>query len=165
MLIIVLQDPNAVEKALLYNEKRFPPMLPRVLRVTRAKSLRKTASHTNSLRAMKKAPQARGNGTYKPKLSSQVQSLSGRAGKMFGRAGAAQLRNHGDDKASGNAGMSHLKGITKTPESIVFEGYRANSRQGNGRLKLGGSGKSQGKPRTRSSKRGAAFKASGGKKH
>lgn len=140
-------------------------MLPRVLRVTRAKSLRKTASHTDSLKAMKKTPQARGNGIYKPKLSSQVQSLSGRAGKMFGRAGAAQLRNPGDTKIVGNVGMPHLKGTTKTPKSIVFEGYRASSRQGKGTLKLGGSGKSQGKPRTRSSKRGAAFKASGGKKH
>ena len=139
-------------------------MLPRVLRVTRAKSLRKTVSHTDSLKAMKKTPRLRDNGTYKPKLSSQVQSLSGRAGKMLGRAGAAQLRNRGDDKAAGNGGISHLKGITKTPESIVFEGYRASSRQGKVTLKLGGSGKSQGKPRTRSSKRGAAFKASGGKK-
>ncbi|KAL9122253.1 MAG: hypothetical protein Q9187_001188 [Circinaria calcarea] len=164
LLIMTLQDANAVEKALLYNEKKFPPMLPRVLRVTRAKSLRKTASYTNSTRGVKKTPQARGTEVYKPKLSSRVQSLSGRAGKMFGRAGAARLKNYSDDQMAKDSSMTHLKGITKTSESIVFEGYRASSRQSKGTLKSGGPGMSRGKPRTRSSKRGAAFKASGEKK-
>lgn len=62
---------------------------------------------------------------------------------MLGRAGAAQL----------------VGGIAKTPEAIVFEGYRASAKQGKGGLKIGGSGKKHGKPRTRSSKRGAEFKA------
>lgn len=139
-------------------------MLPRVLRVTRAKSLKKTASYTDSTRGVKKTPQARGTEAYKPKLSSRVQSLSGRAGKMFGRAGAAQLKNYGDDRIAKDSSVTHLEGITKTPESTVFEGYRASSRQSKGTLKSGGPRMSRGKPRTRSSKRGAAFKASGGKK-
>jgi len=76
--------------------------------------------------------------------------MTGRAGKLLGRAGAAQVRGH--------------SGHGKTPEAVVFEGYRASSKQGKGTLKLGGSGKKQGKPRTRSSKRGAAFKVSSRKK-
>ena len=54
-----------------------------------------------------------------------------------------------------------VSGVTKTPEAIVFEGYRAGSKR---TLKSGGRGTKQGKPGTRSSKRGAAFKASGGQK-
>ncbi len=83
--------------------------------------------------------------------------MTGRAEKLLGRAGAAQVRGH-----SGH-GKKPI-GVPKTPEAVVFEGYRASSKQGKGTLKLGGSGKKQGKPRTRSSKRGATFKASGRKK-
>lgn len=83
--------------------------------------------------------------------------MTGRAEKLLGRAGAAQVRGH-----SGRG--ERPNGVSKTPEAVVFEGYRASSKQGKGTLKLGGSGKKQGKPRTRSSKRGAAFKASGRKR-
>lgn len=83
--------------------------------------------------------------------------MTGRAEKLLGRAGAAQARGY-----SGH-GKQPI-GVSKTPEAVVFEGYRASSRQGKGTLKLGGSGKKQGKPRTRSSKRGAAFKTSGRKR-
>ena len=48
----------------------------------------------------------------------------------------------------------------KTPEKVVFEGHRASRNQG--RSGLGKKGK--GKPATRSSRRGAAFKAKGLKK-
>lgn len=83
--------------------------------------------------------------------------MAGRAGKLFGRAGAAQSRQGGDRPVK-------LAGINKSPEAIVFEGHRASNKHGKGTLKLGGSGKKQGKPRTRSSKRGAAFKVAGKKK-
>lgn len=49
----------------------------------------------------------------------------------------------------------------KTPESIVFEGYRAKGGQKPTGLQAKKKG---GKPGTRSSKRGTAFKASGSKK-
>jgi nucleolar protein 12 len=55
----------------------------------------------------------------------------------------------------------------RTPESIVFEGYRASSKSGTPRdLKLGssGGGKKKGKPRTRGAKRGGEWKKAGGKK-
>ena len=136
-------------------------MLPRILRVTRAKDPKKTASYSKPSNGSKKDAQpATEHRGYAPKVSSQTQSLLGRAGKLLGRAGVAQFNSA--DK--GRRPDKKINGIAKTPEDIVFEGYRASSRQGKGTLKLGGSGKKQGKPRTRSSKRGAAFKASGGKK-
>lgn len=94
---------------------------------------------------------------YRPKIPSKVQSMTGRAEKLLGRAGAAQVRGHSGHGKGPN-------GVSKTPEAVVFEGYRASSKQGKGTLKMGGSGKKQGKPRTHSSKRGAAFKASGRKR-
>lgn len=50
--------------------------------------------------------------------------------------------------------------VINTPESFVFEGYRAKGGQKPALWKA----KKGGKPKTRSSKRGAAFKASGGTK-
>ena len=150
-----------METALLYNERKFPPMLPRILRVTRAKDPKKTASYSKPGQSFNRdARPAKENRGYIPKVSSQAQSLLGRAGKLLGRAGAAQFNN--PDKVEGP--NQRINGIAKTPEDIVFEGYRASSKQGKGTLKLGGLRKKQGKPRTRSSKRGAAFKAGGGKK-
>lgn len=155
---VQFEDANAVEKALLYNEKKFPPLLPRILRVTRAKNLKKAAGQKEKGTANKR------NGgsiaSHSPKIPSQVQSLSGRAGKLLGRAGAAKVRaatemHLASSKASGKA---------KSPESIVFEGYRASRLQGKGALKMRGSGKPQGKPQNRSSRRGAEFKAKGGEK-
>ena len=66
----------------------------------------------------------------------------------------------------GNFGGKAIEGIAKTPESIVFEGFRANSNSKPSGLKLGGkgNGKGKGKPKTRSSKRGAAWKKGSGKK-
>ena len=94
---------------------------------------------------------------YQPKAGSKIQTLSGRAGKLLGRAGAAHLRV---DRGQGNKAV----GVRKSPETVVFEGHRASSKQGKGTLKLGGTGKKkQGKPQNRSSKRGAAFKAKGSK--
>lgn len=157
----LLQDANAVETALLYNEKKYPPMLPRILRVTRAKDPKKTASYSKPGTGPNRDVRlAKERGIYTPKVSSQTQSLAGRAGKLLGRAGAAQFNSADKDMGPNKK----INGIAKTPEDIVFEGYRASSKQGKGTLKLGGSGKKQGKPRTRSSKRGAAFKAGGGKK-
>ena len=153
-----LQNPNGVEKALLFNEKKFPPLLPRTLRVTRAKNSSTTKSRLNpEQRSDRKSARSQTSSGYQPKVSSQVQSLKGRAGKLLGRAGAAQFHANGEK-------------VPKPPQldsafrSVVFEGYRAQSREGKGSLKLGGSGKKKGKPSNRSSRRGAAFKASGKKK-
>ena len=152
-----MQDPNGVEKALSYDGKKFPPLLPRILRVTRAKNANKTKSRLkDNSQAKHDVGRSHNMSGYRSKAGSQMQSLTGRAGKLLGRAGAAQL---GLNKGTGVKDF----GVAKTPEAIVFEGYRASS-QGKGTLKLGKISKKRGKPINRSSRRGAAFKASGRKK-
>ena len=119
-----------MEQALLCNNKTFPPMLPRVLRVTRAKILRggKEGKETYG-RQREKAV------IYSPKKTSKSQSFAGRASRLLGRAGASNLRA---TRRRGNV-----------PTQRVFESYRAAR----------GPTKKQGKPQNRSSRRGAEFKA------
>ncbi|CAD0095853.1 unnamed protein product [Aureobasidium vineae] len=146
-------EENAVEAALLLNEKKFPPMLPRKLRVTRAKTIKRNVKPgSNAV----KAPGATNKGIYNPKADPVMQSNMGRAGKLLGRAAAAQVQK-------GKPIGATPQGF-KTPESFIFEGHRAKAGSGKSGLKLGGSGKKKGKPRTRSSNRAAAWKAGGGKK-
>ncbi|MCJ1427322.1 Nucleolar protein 12 [Sticta canariensis] len=157
---VQFKDENGVEKALLYHEKKFPPMLPRILRVTRAKSIKQSTTR-NITHQVKNEASSQFAGIYQPRLPSEAQSLVSRAGRLFGRAGAAKLKisehfNHHSNK--------RLNRIVKPMETIVFEGHRASRNQGKQSLRSGGPEKRQGKPRSRSSKRGAAFKASGGKK-
>ncbi|KAK0835324.1 Nucleolar protein 12 [Friedmanniomyces endolithicus] len=85
---VQFEDPNAVEAALLYNEKKFPPMLPRKLRVTRAKAVKRNAK-PDSARPTNRGPNSTG---YQRKVTGEERSQAGRAGKLFGRAGAAQIR-------------------------------------------------------------------------
>ena len=141
---------------------KFPPMLPRILRVTRAKNIRKTTSSKDGGKRYHRGARAtKAAGDYTPKVSSKAQSLSGRAGKLLGHAGAAQFRGAGDTTG---VSKNQAGGIMKSGESIFFEGYRASSKQGKGTMKMGGSGNKQGKPRSRSSRRGSEFKRLGGKK-
>jgi nucleolar protein 12 len=151
-------------------------MLPRVLRVVRAKAVKKTerafaASRTDS-KSSKNGSKER---IYNPKVSSELSSLKGRAGKLLGRAGAAQLNKKGASGANGTIMGKRASGIStggadgmiKTPEAIVFEGYRASAKNGRPKdLKLGGKGvgKKQGKPKTRSTKRASEWKKGGVKK-
>lgn len=153
-----------MEAALLFNEKKYPPMLPRVLRVVRAKAVKKTA---NASQPNVKRPKAQSNGQiYNPKMPGEEASLHGRAGRLLGRAGAAKLRKG----ASGANGMpmgkrgsaSAFGGIARTPENIIFEGYRASAKSGKPKdLKMGGK---KGKPAGRGAKRASAWKKNGGKK-
>ncbi|KAL8870502.1 MAG: hypothetical protein Q9174_003471 [Haloplaca sp. 1 TL-2023] len=146
---VQFKDEVAAEKALLFNDKKYPPLLPRVLRVTRARKVTnkaaKSSPHTS--REMKQADNNAASAAliarYAPKMDPAKQSLSGRAGKLFGRAGAARVRQRA--KPGGKP-----DGVTKSPEQMVFEGYRASRRPT----------KKQGKPRPRS----IAFKAKGGSK-
>ncbi|KAF2088136.1 hypothetical protein K490DRAFT_56151 [Saccharata proteae CBS 121410] len=154
-------DQNGVEAALLFNDKRFPPLLPRKLRVVRAKAIKRNKVNP----ATSTRPAASSKGVYNPKISAEEKSKQGRASKLFGRAGASQQMHGGGRGAPNGATNGRPAPAFKTPESFVFEGHRATSGQGKSGLKLGGSGKKKaGKPRTRSSKRGAAWKAGGGKK-
>lgn len=87
-------DANAVEKALLLNEKKFPPMLPRILRVSRAKNFTKTKlTYDDRSKRQAKIPRAmKGPPSEAGKPSQEINSLLGRANKLLGRAGAAQIR-------------------------------------------------------------------------
>ncbi|KAF2400527.1 hypothetical protein EJ06DRAFT_549192 [Trichodelitschia bisporula] len=142
-------DENAVEAALHLNEKRFPPMLPRKLRVTRAKAIKRKAANNASSQANPSKSRI-----FNPKVSGELKSMQGRAGKLLGRGAAAQMKK----------GVLATQLGVKPPETFIFEGHRASNNQGNKGLKLGGKSKSKGgKPKNRSTKRAAAWKASGGK--
>ena len=104
---------------------------------------------------------------YNPRISGQDQSLRGRAAKLLGRAGAARFKGASNITGEDTNAHKRLEGIIKTPEKIVFEGYRASQKTGKPKdLKLGGNGagKRKGKPRTRSSKRASEWKKGGGKR-
>lgn len=152
---VQFHNENHVESALQLNDKKFPPLLPRKLRVVRAKRVgkKKTTRDAPSISNAKKE---------------QNGSLQGRATRLFGRAGAAKLRS-GSSSTGGFA-----TGANSTPAGaqahaqappMVFEGYRATSDTPKFQVKTksrGAGAKGKGKPKTRSSRRGAAFKAQGG---
>ncbi|KAI0136355.1 RNA recognition domain-containing protein [Xylariales sp. AK1849] len=176
-------DANDVESALLLEGKKFPPMLPRALRVSRAKDPRRTALAME--RTVKAKLDAAGmNGSagkpkstkYKHKATPEQQSLAGRASRLLGRAGAARqqrglkgekLKPRRRDISNGvdGADMSAMK----TPEQIVFEGRRASSRDAKPRdLKFNkGQGKGKkgpkGKPQGRGAKRASEWRKKGSK--
>ncbi|PWY86838.1 RNA binding protein [Aspergillus heteromorphus CBS 117.55] len=128
-------DQNCVEEALLLNGKQYPPMLPRKLRVVRAKRPQKRRED---------------NGGQGKSLANSDKTLQGRAGRLFGRAGAAKL------KAAGKTSISQ--------NSLVFEGHRATE-GGASRIRVKTKSRgSKGKPNNRSSKRAAAYAAAGGRK-
>ncbi|RDW84356.1 hypothetical protein BP6252_01946 [Coleophoma cylindrospora] len=173
---VQFHDANSVEAALLFNEKKYPPMLPRVLRVVRAKAVKKTALASQHANPQRPIVNGSGNANktpiYNPKMTSQEASLQGRASKLLGRAGAAQFRKRDSMDAKQrnrappqNGVRNGMEGI-KTPEAIVFEGHRASANAGKPRdLKMGGGGgKKKGKPRTRSSNRASEWKKTGGRK-
>lgn len=142
-------------------------MLPRELRVSRCKAPHKTARAMEA-RASKSAPSDRKGardsnskrpgkkggedaGRYVPKPTAESQTLAGRASKLLGRFGGAQLvgkpRGGGgssggkDNKkrqerkerfrklAGGGEGGGEKSGF-KAPEQFVFEGRRASAKDG-----------------------------------
>ncbi|KAJ5744039.1 Nucleolar protein 12 [Penicillium manginii] len=128
-------DANNVEAALLLNEKNYPPMLPRKLRVTRARKM------------AKKQDDDGGKNGRRGDLAQKT--LQGRANKLLGRAGAAKIKEAGKGGIAGN--------------SMVFEGHRATEAGNSMKVKVKSRG-SKGKPKGRGSKRAAAYRAAGGQK-
>lgn len=163
---LAFQDANDVEAALLLNGKKFPPMLPRSLRVTRAKDPRKTAQAVE--RARSKADVADGTSRstkYKPKATPEEQAAAGRTRKLLGRSAAAKQRRPGRRSFAPAAkdGEAAAEGGFKTPEAIIFEGRRASSKDGLPKdLKMGKKNKKKAgrpmRPQNRSAKRAAAWK-------
>ncbi|EAW15120.1 rRNA-processing protein NOP12 [Aspergillus clavatus NRRL 1] len=130
-------DANCVEQALLLDGKKFPPMLPRKLRVTRAKKISKKRDGPET--------SARDR-----KLGEAFTTLQGRAGKLFGKAGASQFK------------AGERRSVAQN--SVVFEGHRATEGSAS-RIKVKTKSRgSKGKPKNRSAKRAAAYQAAGGRK-
>lgn len=141
-------------------------MLPRKLRVTRAKDPRKTALAQE--RAKAKAVATNGapkSMKYKPKATPEEQSMAGRTSKLLGRSAAIQQR-HGKRPSKGSPEeVSNPLGEIKTPEQVIFEGRRATSRDALPKdLKFGKKGNKSkakakgGKPQNRSARRAAEWK-------
>ncbi|KAK3984847.1 hypothetical protein QBC44DRAFT_252005, partial [Cladorrhinum sp. PSN332] len=172
-------DGNDVEKAILLNEKKFPPMLPRTLRVTRCKAPHKTvrameAKEVRQAAERKASDKKSGKSSYVPKVTPEARSLAGRAGKLLGRAGAAQLAGKGKKGGKGGKPISKSdilenSGI-KPPENFVFEGRRASEKDGKPKdLKFKGARSSKDKkgykkPGGRGATRAAKWRAGGGDK-
>ncbi|KAK4229089.1 putative nucleolar protein 12 [Podospora fimiseda] len=175
-------DGNDVEKAILLNEKKFPPMLPRALRVTRCKAPHKTARALEAKEvrqaAERKASDKRsGKSAYVPKVTPEAQTLAGRAGKLLGRAGAAQLVGKGKKGKKGERSGKPIskseileKSGIKPPEDFVFEGRRASEKDGKPKdLKFKGARSSKDKkgykkPGGKGAARAAKWRAGGGEK-
>lgn len=147
-----------MESALLLDGKKFPPMLPRTLRVTRAKDPRKTLLAQERAKSKGKAPNgAEKSMKHRPKATPEQQSMAGRTGKLLGRAAAAQQR-HGKKPSRNEAQSEAALGI-KTPEQVIFEGRRATSRDALPKDLKGKKSKGKGgKPKTRSARRAADWK-------
>lgn len=131
---VQFEDENGVEAALQFNDQKFPPLLPRKLRVTRARAQKAKPKKVVEEKGSK------GKGVYNAKITPEQKTQQGRAAAMLGKAGAS-----------------------KAKETFVFEGHRASAKQGNSGLKLGGKSKRKGKPSNRSAKRAAAWQKAGGK--
>jgi nucleolar protein 12 len=159
---VQFEDENAVEAALLLNEKKFPPMLPRKLRVTRAKAPKKNAKPGSGRPSARPTAAAAATG-YRRKVTGAEASQLGRSAKLLGRAAAAKMRQPGDRTSrpagGARAATALREGIQKPEDFIkkpgfVFEGHRASAKQGKSGLKLGGK-----KNKSKVTKRSSTFKA------
>lgn len=144
-------DANAVEAALLYHERKFPPMLPRTLRVVRAKGMKRKDVRRHG---------GAGGGDQRSKgpARSQGKGFKGAVSKLAKEAAASSAGG----RSSGGSGIG-----MRNPEAFVFEGHRASSardRVVGSKLKVKGKGKKgrkSGKPENRSTRRAAAHRAAG----
>jgi nucleolar protein 12 len=121
------------------NDKKYPPLLPRKLRVMRAKNVKQSARN-------------RVNGS---KLGDGQRKTSGQAGKLLGKAGAAKTR-HSDTAVPKRQKIE--QGTQPASETLVFEGLRAKSKDGKVGLKFGS--KRKGKKAPRRTQRSTSWKSS-----
>ena len=107
----------------------------------------KTASNLSKGKALRAPTSTSG---YRAKPSAEVQSLAGRASKLFGRAGAHgffQRVKEGDTYQP----RQRKQGF-KAPEDFVFEGHRAKQGQASSKL-------SKSKKGSKRTKRSTAFRS------
>ncbi|KAK6957487.1 hypothetical protein Daesc_000273 [Daldinia eschscholtzii] len=168
-------DANDVESALLLDGKKFPPMLPRILRVSRAKDPRKTAlAMERTMKAKLEAAQGQDkklkSTKHKPKATPEQQSQAGRIGKLLGKAAAAKQRHGLKSEGKPRKYRKETAAIEgfKTPEQIIFEGRRASEKDGRpadlkfGKTK-GKKGVVKAKTKSRGAKRAAEWRKKGAK--
>ncbi|KAI0111442.1 hypothetical protein F4814DRAFT_422507 [Daldinia grandis] len=156
-------DTNDVESALLLDGKKFPPMLPRVLRVSRAKDPRKTAlamerTQKAKLEGLHSQDKKSKSTKHKPKVTPEQQSQAGRAGKLLGRAAAARQRHGVKDEGRPRKDREEptVAEAFKSPEQIIFEGRRASEKDGRpADLKFGKSKGKKGVVKAKTKSRGA----------
>lgn len=139
-------------------------MLPRALRVTRAKDPRKTANAQERRQEKLAAASHDSKSTkYRKKLTPEEKSMVGRAGRLLGRSAAAgqgRKTKGGPDRRAGWSQDGGALGGLKRPEDFVFEGARASSKGGRPKdLKLGKKSKSKpSKPTGRGARRAAEWR-------
>ncbi|KAF8467759.1 hypothetical protein BDZ91DRAFT_723028 [Kalaharituber pfeilii] len=107
---VQFEDGVSVEQALILDGKKMEG--DRKLRITRAKNIKrkdKPNADPATGRPVKKRK------VFIPKKDPHLKEMLGRARKLLGKAGAAQMR--------------------KAPEAFIFEGTRANKREGKTRAK------------------------------
>lgn len=152
-----------MESALLLDEKKFPPMLPRALRVTRAKDPRKTAlaQERSKAKALAMANEASNKSMkYKAKITPEQQSMAGRTSRLLGRAGEFHQRK-GVSKPFKPRSSEESRPVIKTPEQFIFEGRRVSSKDTmptDLKGKKGKKSKKGGKPQNRGTKRAATWR-------
>lgn len=127
-------------------------MLPRILRVARAKNVKKTKSATR-----KEGPSLQNTESVKrrPRVPSQVQPLTGGADGLLGRAGADKLRApRGQQRLPSRSG----NGGAGSSRSISFQDFQASSSQEKGTQRI------TGRKHNRPSNRSKEFRIRGRKK-
>ena len=144
-----------MEAALLLDGKKFTPMLPRPLRVTRAKNPKSTVQALQKRGIRPSSAPALNNDKKKP--GTKEKSVSRRETKLLGVAGAARQARGKD---------AHVKKGVKTPENIIFEGKRASAGDIDGlskrhRAKKSGTAK---RLKGKRAQRAKEWKKAGGKK-
>lgn len=154
-----MKDANSVEAALLLSGKKFPPMLPRQLRVSRCKAPHKTVRAMERSRPTTSGANTTGLGRSRstkhvPKPTTEELTLAGRKAKLLGHVAAtrgqrpvrpAQPRNRAG-KGDILPRTTTNEQVFKSPETIVFEGHRASSKNGKPKgLKMKGSRVKKGK--------------------
>jgi nucleolar protein 12 len=158
-----------VEAALLFNDKKFPPLLPRKLRVSRAKKMRKAAAAAAPAAKSAAVPPASrklgDNGAelgpvYVSKASASMKTLHGRADKLLGRGAAARLKANSNGAKAATRTRRDGGGSHGAPMADVApEGHRATKQDGQTKHKRRASG---GKKTRHGRQRSAAWKAAGG---
>jgi len=153
-----MQDPNSVEAALLLSGEKFPPQLPRVLRVSRCKAPHKTARAVERAQSKKLASSARSIEASGSALSpaAENRTVGGRTAKLFGKSAASRgqsgtKRDNRRSQAGKGEMLDTVDRVARLPGSTVFEGQRASTRDRKRNLRTLGRRKVQ-KPNRRNNK-------------